>query len=532
MTAWHTRLTTFAIALGLAALLIPTLGAQSDRRYRDPNGRFTVLVPTGWSATQLNPNALQLAFGSTYVTLMVLPGADAESNMRMMAGQMSGQWKNWSQLRQGRVVFGGRAGSFLTFSGLNPKGVDSHLQLISAADSSRTYLLMTSAPHSDFVKLRPSLDVIEQSVTIAAGATRESGPPVTYRMRLARLVDRSGFERPMTALSLLLPADWSFTGSPIYMTRPGCPANLVRLAFKASSPDNRITIELMPSKVWQWADNQTMLQGMQQSNAMMASAGGEGCAIGPPMNAETFLRRVVVPDARAGARVVGAEVLPEAITQLRAEASTYEDVAARQGIPLRIRGDAARIRLEYSLNGQPFEESLAAIVVAADTTLPTPFGPTLFSNFGADHLLAARVPQGQLDREERLLRVIMGSIKVDQQWQWRVQETVKRMEAEAAAQAGERARVLARASQDTARIIHETYQNSSRSREHSMEGWSQYMRGVQSYRNTTSGDTVDLPSEFGHAWAGPNGQYLVTDSATFNPNQSGGTWTKLEPTRQ
>ena len=172
MTAWHTRLTTFAIALGLAALLIPTLGAQSDRRYRDPNGRFTVLVPTGWSETQLNPNALQLAFGSTYVTLMVLPGADAESNMRMMAGQMSGQWRNWSQLRQGPVVFGGRAGTSLTFSGLNPKGVDSHLQLIAAADSARTDLLMTSAPNSVFLRLRPSLNVIEQSVTIAAGATR------------------------------------------------------------------------------------------------------------------------------------------------------------------------------------------------------------------------------------------------------------------------------------------------------------------------------------------------------------------------
>ena len=97
----------------------------------------------------------------------------------------------------------------------------------------------------------------------------------------------------------------------------------------------------------------------------------------------------------------------------------------------------------------------------------------------------------------------------------------------------ERARILARASQDTARIIHETYQNSTRSREHSMEGWSQYMRGVQTYRNATNGDTVDLPNELGYAWAGPNGQYLVTDSATMNPNQAmGGNWTKLEPVRR
>lgn len=533
MSAWRTFRWGLVIAAGIGVLTTSLHGAQVDTPYRDPGGRFTALLPAGWSSTQLNASAVQFSSESTYVTLMVLPGTDATSHLRRMASQVGAQWKNWTSVRQGDTVFGGRPGTFTTFSGLNPKGSDSYLQLIAAADSTNTYLLMTSSSKNDFLRLKAALNAIEKSVALLTAASRDSGSAQSYRMRVARLVDKSSFEQPMTALSVLLPSDWSFTGAPIYMTRPGCPANLVRLAFKASSPDGRVAIELMPLRVWQTTDNQMLLQAMQQSNAVMASAGGEGCAIGPAFTAEAFLRRVVVPEARPGSRMLGSESMPDAISQLRDEAAVFEETAARQGMPLRIRGDAARVRLAYSLNGQPVEEWMAAMVVAADTMLPTPYGNATYSTLGADHILAARAPQGQLDQEERLLRIIMSSIKVDPRWQWRVQQTIASMQMEAAAQAGERARTMAKAAQETARIIHETYQNSTRSREHSMEGWSQYMRGVQPYRNSTNGDTVDLPTEFGHAWAGPNGQFIVTDSATMNPNQAmGGNWTKLEPVRR
>jgi hypothetical protein len=78
-------------------------------------------------------------------------------------------------------------------------------------------------------------------------------------------------------------------------------------------------------------------------------------------------------------------------------------------------------------------------------------------------------------------------------------------------------------------MIHDSYQNITNSREHSMEGRSQYMRGVQTFRNSATGETVEPSNQYDRAWAGPDGTYLVTDSPNFNPNSSlDGHWTSLQ----
>ena len=55
------------------------------------------------------------------------------------------------------------------------------------------------------------------------------------------------------------------------------------------------------------------------------------------------------------------------------------------------------------------------------------------------------------------------------------------------------------------------------------------MRGVQNFRNPTTGENVKLSNEYAHAWVSGNGEYVMSDSAG-NPGQVlQGHWTELQP---
>jgi hypothetical protein len=99
--------------------------------------------------------------------------------------------------------------------------------------------------------------------------------------------------------------------------------------------------------------------------------------------------------------------------------------------------------------------------------------------------------------------------------------------------AADRSKIIAQNSRDISKIINDTYENSSKSHDRAMEGWSQYMRGVETFRNPSTGETVELDNKYGNAWAGSNGQYLVSDQAGLDPNTMNiGSWTRLEQVKR
>ncbi len=547
--------------------------AQAQPSYRDPLGRFTLRIPPGWKTVQMNNDAVQFSSGAAYATLLTLPSSDPDLMLNSIATATGKQWKNFAEARRGNANFGGRSGKYATYSGINPMGSDSYFELLGASDGSLTYLLMMSAPKADFTRMKGAFDQIEQSFALTASAKAPAGPPPApagaidtaqprqgmvsaqrpsvpappasqsavpaggnfYRMKLARIVDERGFERPMTALTLLLPTDWQFQGSVQYAQATGCHANIVQLVFRATSPDGRLAIELFPGNTWQWTDDANMRNMMQTSNQQMARFGRRGCDIMAPMTADEFLRRQVLPAARRGAGVTGSEAMPDAEARMQAEAREAQQTAARQGVRVNVQTSAGRVRLSYALGGRPVEEWLTAMTTSIGIAGPSfnmrtgRMGQALYYSSTADHLFGMRAPQGQLDAQEKFFRLVMGTVRVDPQWQARVQQVIANLQAQDSKGAADRSAIATKAGQDMSKMIHDSYQNATSSREHSMESWSQYMRGVQTFRNPNTGDTVELSNQYGHAWAGPDGTYVVTDSANFNPNSSlQGNWTRLE----
>ena len=557
----------FAIAVSLCGCVLVSAIGQRAPSYHDPAGRYTLQIPQGWNTTQMNGDAVQFASGAAYITMLVLPGVDPVSMMNSIGTQTGKQWKNFAQARRGDVTFGGLNGQYVVYSGINPMGADSYLQMQAVTDGSATYLLMTSAPKADFTRLKTEFDQIEHSFTLTAaampadamppapygaiGTSKSAAPPPSppapmasaksstsgggnlYRMKLVRIVDQTSFERPITALSMLIPADWQFQGSLQYWQGPGCPANLVRLKFQATSPDGHTGIELFPGYFWMWADDPYAVNIMRTSNQKAAQFGGHPCDVMGALSPDAFLRQTVIPAVRRGAQVTGVEAMPEAAQQLQQQAAQAQQAAARSGMSVNIRAGVGRVRASYALNGQPEEERFTAIMTSTSVAGPNARGgQTRYYLNSVDNVFGVLAPQGQLDAQEKMFQLILRTLRLDPEWQSRVSQEIAKLNNTDSNAAMAQSAIITKLGQDEAKIIKDTYQNTSNTQEHSRVAIDQAIRGVQSYRNPNTGETVELDNQYGKAWAGPNNQYILSDSPNFNPNQSEqGNWTQLQPVK-
>lgn len=521
--------------------------AQPGASYHDPQNRFSLQTPAGWKTAQLNADNVQFTSGTAYATVLVLPGSNGGMFMDAIARQTEKQWHGFTEVGRGDMSLAGRAAKYVTYSGTNPLGADAYLQMIAVSDQGRTFLCMFSASKPEYAALKGTFDKIGQSFQIAASAGGGVTPAPTgaaaagqsnyWVMKKVSVMDEHGFERPMRALSLLVPKDWQFQGNLQYGKAVGCPSNLVTIAFRANSPDNSTSLEMFPSLKWQWSDDPNTVQMLQANNQQMARFGAQGCPVMPVMPAAEYLRREILPKARAGARVLGAEPMPDLAQEVQRKVREQEQLAAQMGLRVSMRWDMARLRIAYQLNGREMEEWLAAVTFAAGIPAPTfnmrtgRMGQAMSYSCGAAYLFSMRAPQGQLQGMERFFMMMLSTVQEEPEWQNRVTQVIAKMSADNSNAAMQRSQIIAQAGRQQSEIINRGYQERSKIQDSTAKQFDQYIRGVQSYRNPNTGETVELSNQYGHAWASGN-DYLLTDSANFNPNSAlRGNWTELTPVK-
>lgn len=195
--------------------------------------------------------------------------------------------------------------------------------------------------------------------------------PSYLRLKRAEVVDQHGFEKPLPAMSVLIPVDWTFQGEVKLAQRIGDPADLVKLVFRTTSPDGRLAIELLPSWNWSWVDDPMMRQAIQNQSAMAAQLGRAPTQMMPPMTARDFLSKVAVPKLRPGAKLLGIEPIPDLDPALQSQVKQAQALASQAGLQTRLRADEARARIQLPAGKAPAEEWITAVVITHATAMPT-----------------------------------------------------------------------------------------------------------------------------------------------------------------
>src|SRR5580658_5779669 len=107
-------------------------------------------------------------------------------------------------------------------------------------------------------------------VSVAGNDAKTAGAHDYFRMKHVQVIDQGGFEKPVPAADLLIPADWKFE-SKVQWANRGCFTDLAAISFRAQSPDGRLVIEAFPSFSWQFSKDAAVQKYLLMEN----QAGGK-----------------------------------------------------------------------------------------------------------------------------------------------------------------------------------------------------------------------------------------------------------------
>jgi hypothetical protein len=158
-------------ALQLVLLAVFASRAFGQNSYADPQGRFTVTAPAGWSVKSLGADAVSLQHDASSVTVMATEEGDPASTLSRLLEQYQSQWGNFQEIKRGDIPLAGLTGGYVFSSGKNPKGTAAFLKLATVGSGAAgTVALLESTPQTGYASLKPVLEQIEQSLTVATPA--------------------------------------------------------------------------------------------------------------------------------------------------------------------------------------------------------------------------------------------------------------------------------------------------------------------------------------------------------------------------
>ena len=376
----------------------------------------------------------------------------------------------------------------------------------------------------------PSPAVV-QPVSMQAASPLPAADPQghSYRMKKVEAMDQQGFERPLPTVSLLIPVDWQMQGATTWTIKDSC--NTIQTHLVVNGPDGR-GFENFPEYNWVWADDPTFYQ---QSFAQKARMGTHACDVMAPMSAQDYLRRNL-SKIRPNAQLVGFEPAPKLMESLTAEAHQAAQMSQQMKMVRQVKPDAIKARVKYILNGKPVEEWIYAGILISGIRGPSLDMRTMqqvqrWTYNCVARTAAQRAPEGQLDASVKLFELIATTYRWNPEWQSKVSGQALAMQKIELKGIRDRSAIVAKSAEDTRNAQREIYENQSRAEEHTSTQFSQYVRGVETYRDPDTGSTVDLDNRYGHAWINNQGEYLLSDQAGFDPNAVSGntqSWKQLQ----
>ena len=159
-------------------------------------------------------------------------------------------------------------------------------------------------------------------------------------------------------------------------------------------------------------------------------------------------------------------------------------------------------------------------------------GRGAFYDCHAIDIRAFMAPQGQLDANDKLFKVMLSSIRPEPKWQSYSNGFIAKLyQMEAQKEAAEDS-MIAAFQKHVADTINGVTANAMRGANNAAFGFDQNIRGVQTFRDPTTGKTMELSNLYDHAWLNGTNEYVMSDDPNFNPNGVlNGDWNKLQVVR-
>lgn len=344
-----------------------------------------------------------------------------------------------------------------------------------------------------------------------AAPGRDQAPAGALRVQRAEIVDRQGFEKPMLAATMMVPAGWTHAGTVEWSVGAKCTTPYA-MRLRAEAQDRSAAIELLPGEGW---------------GATSFGFRGE-CPPGDFANAETYLR-AWVQRHRPGARWLDYRVRPD-----KSRAGLQQAMAG--GGFFRSWLETGQALIGYQQGGRDVRETIAVAINFAQSEFAGVGGARMRTLHGQSlGILAWRAPHGQLDF--RQFDAVWQTLRRDPQWHARISGAEQQMAQENAQtqqrisqiqgqmsrdtmnEIAKRGQIMAQTRADIAAIQNQTYAARDATTDRMQRDNVRTIREIETYREPRTGGVVELPNHYQHAWRLNDGTYLLTDSQAFDPGR-------------
>jgi hypothetical protein len=376
-------------------------------------------------------------------------------------------------------------------------------------------------------------DAAPRSSTTTTSTTQPGAHDGTGTSRYYRLKHFSASTKDATydktVFSLLAPTDWKLTGGYTTNANAGsCFSDLIQVNGVVKSDDGAYGMGLIPQSTFRYVDDPGIRQQMEQRDRFDEKYKLKGCPIIAPMRAADFIRENLVWKFNKERPQVTSEPFPELEQLVRIELGLGPHGGGPGAGATRI--EAARVRTSTtSSKGDPIDEWWSAVIVVRSVPVG---GRGVGYDWHAEQISVFQAPKGKLDGYDKVYRVMATSVRLDPQFQKVSVDSVNQLYSVWAAQVQKQNAIVAAFQQHVVETIQGVVANQQRGSMIAAYGQDQLIRGVQTFRDPSSGRTVELSNLYDHAWANGSDQYIVTDDATFNPNgHVNGNWGELQLVR-
>lgn len=347
-------------------------------------------------------------------------------------------------------------------------------------------------------------------LALLAAAVAPAAAQQPLRVQRAEIIDRQGFDKPLVAATVFVPAGWRTQGTVVWKPGERC-SSAHATVFTSTAPDDSAAIELAAGEGW----------GANNSGAP------NDCPTADIADPQRYLQ-AWVQRHRPGARWLDYRPRPD--KSRPPQQSTW----AGGGTWLAIESGQALIG--YGRNGRDTRETLVVITSIVQSRFNVG-GRALTSLQGQSHgVLAWRAPHGSLDF--RHFDAVWASLQPGPEWKARIDAAHAQMAAEndatqrkiaqiradtqreTMAHIARRGQIMAQTRQEIADMRNNTWQNTQATNDRMQRDTTRTLREVQGYREPRGGGVVELSSHYHHAWQLRDGSYVLTDDPNFDPQRA------------
>lgn len=342
-----------------------------------------------------------------------------------------------------------------------------------------------------------------------------------------RLLDTMGFDRPVEAMSILVPRGWKTDGGITWKGINGCRAEIVTWQMSAISPDGAIRFLILPLRSFVAFQNQ-----MSQQAAMAAAQQG-GCAVSPPFNAAQYLENLA-RHVLGGARVTEVRE-DESLRAIIAKLSEMTANTSRQyGTGINQSGSGVYGKLAWPDGSQGLAQVGVSVMTKQGQDMFTG-APNGFATTVAFHQVVIRYPPAREAEAIKLFGMFLASHRMNPVWQKAKDDFLTKLgniehagRMERLRLMGEQSAAYARAQSEASDARMRDWERNQASSDANQHRFIQTIREVETWKDS-NGDNVELSAGYNYGWSRPNGQIILSNNSLFDPAvEFQQNWTRMQ----